>query len=53
MKFNTLGDFLKNFSETRGYTLEYIGLKTGKTKEKRETNPIKKQETIENLKLFE
>ena len=27
MKFNTLGDFLKNFSETRGYTLEYIGLK--------------------------
>lgn len=29
MKFKSLGEFLKYFSETREYTYEYIGLKTG------------------------
>ena len=29
MKFKNLGEFLKYFSETREYTYEYIGLKTG------------------------
>lgn len=32
MKFKTLSEFLKNFAETRGYTYEYIGALTGKTK---------------------
>ena len=32
MNFNTLGEFLKYFSESRNYTYEYIGMKTGKSK---------------------
>ena len=32
MKFKTLSEFLKNFAETRGYTYEYIGALTGKTR---------------------
>ena len=32
MKYNTLGEFLKNFISTRELTLEYIAAKTNKTK---------------------
>lgn len=32
MKYNTLGEFLKNFISTRELTLEYVAAKTNKTK---------------------